>query len=174
MSRSQLVEPVAMGAGTRALGLVGILLIAAGVWAPSPAGATFSGATNGNVVFASICASTIGQATYSLNPNGSPPPTYSCPSGTSTNYTQSTAGGIDSMPYFDSQGATLYFSSDRPGSGNNPGANGNFAIYQVAYPPTVSGSLGSQTDGATQITFPAAGGGASNDYAPTVSTDGAS
>jgi len=76
------------------------------------------------------------------------------------------------MPYFDSQGATLYFSSDRPGSGNNPGANGNFAIYQVAYPPTVSGSLGSQTDGATQITFPAAGGGTSNDYAPTVSTDG--
>jgi len=81
---------------------MGILLMAAGIWAPVPAGAAFSGATNGNVAFASICTSTIGQATYSLNPNGSPPPTYSCPGGTSPNYTQSTAGSIDSMPYFDS------------------------------------------------------------------------
>jgi len=152
--------------------LVGILLIAAGVWAPSPAGATFSGATNGNVALAAICDPTIGQAAYSINPNGSPPPTYSCPGGTAPNYTQSTAGGIDSMPYFDSLGTTLYFSSDRSASGNNPGANGNFAIYQVAYPPTVSGSPGSQADGASQITFPAASGGTSNDYAPTVSADG--
>jgi hypothetical protein len=76
------------------------------------------------------------------------------------------------MPYFSSQGTTLYFSSDRPGSGNDPGANGNFAIYQVAYPPTVTGSAGSQSDGAVQITFPAANGGSSNDYAPTVSGDG--
>ena len=60
------------------------------------------------------------------------------------------------MPYFSSQGTTLYFSSDRLGSGNNPGANGNFAIYQLTYPPTVSGAPGSQSDGATQITFPAA------------------
>ena len=172
MSRSQLVEPGAMGAGTRALGLVGILLIAAGVWAPTPAGATFSGATNGNVAFAAICDPTIGQASYSINPNGSPPPTYSCPGGAAPNYTQSTAGGIDSMPSFDSLGTTLYFSSDRPASGNNPGANGNFAVYQVAYPPTVSGSPGSQADGASQITFPAASGGTSNDYAPTVSADG--
>jgi len=172
MSRSQRVEPGAKGAGTRALGLVGILLIAAGVWAPSPAGATFSGATNGNVALAAICDPTIGQAAYSINPNGSPPPTYSCPGGTAPNYTQSTAGGIDSMPYFDSLGTTLYFSSDRSASGNNPGANGNFAIYQVAYPPTVSGSPGSQADGASQITFPAASGGTSNDYAPTVSADG--
>ena len=159
-------------ARSRSVGLIGILLMAAGIWAAAPAGATFSGATNGNVAFASICASTIGQATYSLNPNGSPPPTYSCPGGSSPNYTQSTVGGIDSMPSFDAQGTTLYFSSDRPGSGNNPGANGNFAIYQVTYPSTVSGSPGSQTDGATQITFPAAAGGTSNDYAPTVSTDG--
>ena len=36
----------------------------------------------------------------------------------------------------------------------------------------MSGSPGSQTDGATQITFPAASGGSSNDYAPTVSADG--
>ena len=148
------------------------MLIAAGVWAPSPAGATFSGATNGNVAFAAICDPTIGQASYSINPNGSPPPTYSCPGGAAPNYTQSTAGGIDSMPSFDPLGTTLYFSSDRPASGNNPGANGNFAIYQVAYPPTVAGSPGSQTDGASQITFPPASGGTSNDYAPTVSADG--
>jgi len=172
MSDSVLVVRRAIHARSRAVGLMGILLMAAGIWAPVPAGAAFSGATNGNVAFASICTSTIGQATYSLNPNGSPPPTYSCPGGTSPNYTQSTAGSIDSMPYFDSQGTTLYFSSDRPGSGNNPGADGNFAIYQVAYPPTVSGSPGGQIDGATQITFPAAGGGTSNDYAPTVSADG--
>jgi hypothetical protein len=42
----------------------------------------------------------------------------------------------------------------------------------VAYPPTVSGAPGSQTDGAVQITFPAAAGGSSNDYAPTVSASG--
>ena len=48
-------------------------------------------------------------------------------------------GGIDSMPFFSFQGTSLYFSSNRPGDSNNPGANGNFAIYQVAYPATVSG-----------------------------------
>ena len=135
----RLVDLRAMHARARALAVIGILLITAGIWAASPAGATFSGATNGNVAFISICNATIGQATYSLNPNGSPPPTYSCPGGTAPNSTQSTAGSIDSMPYFSSQGTTLYFSSDRLASGNNPGANGNFAIYQVTYPPTVSG-----------------------------------
>lgn len=169
---SPLVDLRAMHARPRALAVMGIFLITAGIWAPSPAGATFTGATNGNVAFASICTSTVGQAVYSLNPVGSPPATYTCPGGTSPNYTQSTAGSIDSMPYFSSQGTTLYFASDRPGSGNYPGANGNFAIYQVTYPPTVSGSPGSQNDGAVQITFPAAGGGTSNDYAPTVSADG--
>jgi hypothetical protein len=151
---------------------MGIMAITAGISYPVPAGATFSGAQNGNVAFASICNSNTGQAIYSINPNGSPPPTYTCPGGTSPNYTQTTAGSIDSMPYFSSQGTTLYFSSDRPSTGNNPGANGNFAIYQVTYPPTVSGSPGSQTDGAVQITFPAASGGTSNDYAPTVSASG--
>jgi len=171
-SSSPLVDLSAMRARSRALALMGILLVAAGVWAPVPASATFTGATNGNVAFASVCTATIGQAIYSVNPVGSPPPTYSCPGGTAPNSTQSTAGSIDSMPYFSSQGTTLYFSSDRLSNGNNPGANGNFAIYQVTYPPTVSGSPGSQTDGAVQITFPAAGGGSSNDYAPTVSADG--
>jgi hypothetical protein len=153
---------------TRVTGLAGLLVATAGFWFAAPAGATFTGATNGNVAFASICNSTIGQAVYSLNPNGSSAPTYSCPGGTAPNYTQSTAGSIDSMPYFSSQGTTLYFSSDRPSSANNPGANGNFAIYQVSYPPTVTGSQGSQSDGAIQITFPAGNGGSSNDYAPTV------
>ncbi len=156
----------------RVMGLAGLLVATAGIWFAAPAGATFTGATNGNVAFASICNSTIGQAIYSLNPNGSPPPTYTCPGGTAPNYTQSTAGSIDSMPYFSSQGTTLYFSSDRPSSANNPGANGNFAVYQVSYPPSVTGSQGSQSDGAVQITFPAANGGTSNDYAPTVDQNG--
>jgi WD40-like Beta Propeller Repeat len=151
---------------------MGILVITVGISFPAPAGATFSGAQDGNVAFASICDSNTGQAIYSINPNGSPPSTYTCPGGASPNYSQSTAGSIDSMPYFSSQGTTLYFSSDRPGTSNNPGANGNFAIYRVAYPPTVSGSPGSQSDGAAQITFPTAAGGSSNDYAPTVSADG--
>ena len=148
---------------------MGTALVAAGIWAPLPAGATFTGAANGNVAFASICDGTnIGQAIYSVNPNGSPVPTSTCPGGTAPNYTESTAGSIDSMPSFSSQGTTLYFASNRPGAGNNPGANGNFAIYQVIYPSTVSGSPDSQTDGAAQITFP----GTSQDYAPTVSADG--
>ena len=157
---------------SRLFGLAGLLAAWAGIWIAAPAGATFTGASNGNVAFASICNSTIGQAVYSLNPNGTSPPTYTCPGGTAPNYTQSTAGSIDSMPYFSSQGTTLYFSSDRLSNGNNPGANGNFAIYQVAYPPTVTGTQGSQSDGATQITFPAANGGSSNDYAPTVDQNG--
>ena len=97
---------------SRLFGLTGLLAASAGVWFAAPAGATFTGVANGNVAFASICNSTIGQAVYSLNPNGSPPPTYTCPGGTAPNYTQSTAGSIDSMPYFSSQGTTLYFSSD--------------------------------------------------------------
>jgi len=157
----------------RLLGSMGIMAMTVGISYPTPAGAIFSGAQNGNVAFAAICDANTGQAVYSINPNASSPPTYTCPGGTPPNYTQSTAGSIDSMPYFSSQGTTLYFSSDRPSSGNNVGANGNFAIYQVTYPPTVSGTSGSQSDGAVQITFPSAQGGSSNDYAPTVSADGA-
>ena len=145
-----------------------------GCLGPGARSTTFTGATNGNVAFASVCTATIGQAIYSVNPVGSPPPTYSCPGGTTPNSTQSTAGSIDSMPYFSSQGTTLYFSSDRLSQGNNPGANGNFAIYQVTYPPTVSGSPGSQADAAVQITFPAASGGTSNDSLPRSPRTGAS
>ena len=139
---------------SQALALLGTLLIMAGILAPAPAGATFAG-SNGNVAFISICNSIIGQAVYSVSPSG----TSTCPGGTAPNDTQSTAGAADSMPSFSSQGTTLYFSSDRGGS---------FAIYQVPYPATVSGSPGSQSDGATQLTTP----GTSNDYAPTVSANG--
>jgi len=138
---------------SRALALLGTLLIVAGVSAPVPAGATFAG-SNGNVAFISICNSA-GQAVYSVDPSG----TSSCPGGAAPNYVQSTAGAADSMPYFSSQGTTLYFSSDRGGTN---------AIYQVPYPATISGTAPNQTDGATQLTTP----GTSNDYAPTVSADG--
>jgi hypothetical protein len=53
------------------------------------------------------------------------------------------------------------------------GRGGNFAIYQAAYPPTVTGLPGSQSDGAVQITFPDPNaGGSTNDYAPTVDQNG--
>jgi hypothetical protein len=158
-----------IGVVSASMRVSGLGLIVAGILVPTSAGATFTGAENGNVAFAAICRSDIGQAVYSVNPNGGPPPTYTCPGGTAPNYTQSTAGSEDSMPYFSSQGTTLYFSSNRPANGNNQGASGNYAIYEAPYPPTVSGTPGSQTDNATQITTP---GATSNDYAPTVSADG--
>jgi len=149
----------------RLLAAGGIAVFGAGLFVPSVAGAMFPGASNGNIAFAAICDPTIGQPVYSLNPNGSPPPTYSCPLGTAPNYTQSTAGSTDSMPYFSADGLTLYFASSRANGGNN-------AIYQVSYPATISGSPGSQTDGATQLTFPTANGNSYNDYAPTVDKNG--
>ena len=134
----------------------GMLVGASGV-----AFATFPGTTNGDIAFVAVCNPSIGQAIYSVDPNGSPPPTYSCPGGTAPYYSQTTAGAIDSMPYFSATGSTLYFSSSR-------GAGSNFSIYEVPYPSTLSGSPGSQTDSATQLTFPSD----ENDYAPTVSSDG--
>jgi len=141
-----------------AAGLLGISpIIGADV-----AEATFAGAQNGNISFVAICDGVnIGQAIYSLNPNGNPPPTYTCPGGTPPNYVQSTSGATDSMPYFSSAGSTLYFSSSRANSGH-------YAIYQVTYPSTVTGSPGSQTDGANQLTSP----GSVNDFSPTVTADG--
>ncbi len=153
-----------------ALGTLGLVLVGAGILAPLPAGAAFTGATNGHVAFAAICDSNIGQPVYSLDPNGSPPPTYNCPPGGAAPYTQTTAGSTDAMPYFSADGQTIYFSSDRLATATTQGANGDYALYEAPYPPTVSGAPGSQTDGATQITFP---GSTSNDYAPTVSADGA-
>ena len=149
-----------LAAGTALLTTCGVLAL------PAVAGATFLGASNGNVGFIAICDGVnIGQAVYSLSPNGSPPPTYSCPGGAAPNYTQSSAGGTDAMPFFSSDGSTLYFASNRSNGTTTP-----WAIYGVGYPATVSGSPGSQTDGATALTTP---GGSQNDYAPTVSADGA-
>ena len=83
---------ISMTRPSRLLGLMGIMAITVGISYPVPAGATFSGAQNGNVAFASICDSNTGQAIYSINQNGSPPPTYTCPGGAPPHYTQSTAG----------------------------------------------------------------------------------
>ncbi len=149
---------------SRVLGLAVIVVAATFTWPPTLAGATFPGTENGNVAFVAICdGQNIGQAIYSLNPNGSTPPTYSCPDGAAPSSTQSTAGSIDSMPYFSADGSTLFFASDRLG---------NDAIFEVHYPATISGAPGSQSDGATQLTFPTADGENFDDYAPTVSSNG--
>jgi hypothetical protein len=131
-----------------------------------PAWATFPGSLNGNIAFVALCNNTIGEPVYSINPNGSPPPTYTCPGGVLPNYTQSSAGPNDSEPYFSSQGSTLYF------SGSRAATNNSFAIYSVPYPPSIGGSPPSQTDGATQISFPTANGNSFNDYDPTVDAGG--
>ena len=72
-------------------------------------------------------------------------------------YTQNTAGSIDAMPFFSSDGGTLYFSSDR-GSPGNPGP---WSIYSVTYPSTPSTPLNT-------LATPPAG---YNDFAPTVTAD---
>jgi len=148
------LDRVLMAAGVAALGLGTVLAN------PALAGATFPGSQNGNVDFIAICDGNIGQATYSLNPNGTPPPTYTCPGGAAPNYTQTSAGSIDSMPYYSAAGTTLYFSSNR---------GGNYSVYSVPYPDTITGTAGSQLDGATQLTTPAS---TSNDFAPTVDQNG--
>jgi hypothetical protein len=68
----------------------GAVLAAAGITATAGvAGATFTGASNGKVGLIATCDGVnIGQAVYSIDPNGSPPPTYSCPGGTAPNYTE--------------------------------------------------------------------------------------
>ena len=58
------VDRVLLAAGVAALGLGTVLAN------PALAGATFPGSQNGNVDFIAICDGNIGQATYSLNPNG--------------------------------------------------------------------------------------------------------
>ena len=147
-----------------AMGTMGLLLIAAGIWAPAQAGATFTGSANGNIAFAAVCNGPQGQPTWTLNPNGSPPPTSTCPGGTAPNYTQETAGSTDSMPFFDATGTEIYFSSDR----GDPATNPPYRIYEVAYPATgLSGTSPNQTDAATPLTTPPTG---ANDYAPTVNS----
>jgi len=151
--------------GSLLLAAGGFVLILGGLFIPSAAEATFPNAGNGNVGFIAICDGTIGQAVYSIDPNGNPPSTYSCPGGAAPNYTQATAGSTDSMPYFSADGGTLYFASNRANGGN-------YAIYSVPYLATIKGSPGSQTDGATPLTSPTANGNSYNDYAPTVDQNG--
>ncbi len=108
----RLLLPVGMrlsAGASRVLGLAVIVVAATFTWPPTLAGATFPGTENGNVAFVAICdGQDIGQAIYSLNPNGSTPPTYSCPSGAAPSSTQSTAGSIDSMPYFSADGSNCF------------------------------------------------------------------
>ena len=113
------------------------------------ASATFPGA-NDAIAFASSCGNT--EAIYSV-PNGTVDAV--CPGAGSPQYTQSTSGSIDSMPFFSSDGGRLYFSSSRAAFG------APFSIYSVAYPSTPSSTL------ITLATPPSN----DNDYAPTVTAD---
>ena len=139
--------------GARALVVTGALLITAGIWAPVPAGATFTGATPGNVAFIAICNGEHRTTVYSLNPVGVPPPTYTCPGGTSPEYTQSTAGSATPCrtSRLGVRRSTSPATASR-GTTREPMATSPSTKWRTR--PTVSGSPGSQTDGATQITFP--------------------
>src|SRR3984957_17565053 len=127
------------------------LLATTGVLADAGiAGATFAG-TNNVIAFASTCSNT--EAIYTV-PNGTVDSV--CPTTGTPTYTQATSGSIDAMPFWSSNGNTLYFSSDRGSSFGNPAA---WAIYSVAYPSTPSSTV-------TTLASPPTG---YNDYAPTVS-----
>src|SRR5208282_2815023 len=98
------VDRVAIAAAVGFLTAGGVLM-GGGV-----ASATFAGA-NDAIAFSSSCGN--GEAIYSV-PNGTT--NSECPPGNppaNPAYTQNTAGSIDAMPFFSSDGGTLYFSSDR-------------------------------------------------------------
>jgi hypothetical protein len=116
---------IGRAAKATAIGLLttGGVLLGGGV-----ASATFPGA-NDAITFYSSCGSI--QAIYSV-PNGT---TISeCPPGnpasgppyTNPPYTQSTSASIDAMPFFSSDGGTLYFESNRASFG------APWSIYSVA------------------------------------------
>jgi Tol biopolymer transport system component len=126
--------------------MAGGVLIDAGV-----ASATFAG-PNDVIAFSSTCGSTV--AIYTV-PNGTVDSV--CPTTGSPSYTQATSGSIDAMPFWSSDGNTLYFSSDRGSSFGNPAT---WSIYSVAYPSSPSSLV-------TTLATPPAG---YNDYAPTVTT----
>jgi hypothetical protein len=139
----------------------GAALLAAGlvVGGAGVASASFSGGSNGDIAWAAICNGNFGQEAYSA-PNTATNETCPYPSPNPV-----TAGPGDSMPYFSSDGAKVYFSSNR---------NGTNAIYSIPYPTPFTSSVtanGSppppQLDNATQLTNPSNTGPA--DYAPTVS-----
>jgi Tol biopolymer transport system component len=128
---------------------VGVVLMGEGV-----ASATFEGA-NDAIAFASTCNS--GEAIYSV-PTGETD--TACPGNSygDTPYTQSTSGSIDAMPYFSSDGGTLFVSSDRGGTFGNPAP---WAIFSVAYPSTPLSAVN------TLVTPPTG----YDDFAPTVTAD---
>jgi len=133
---------------------VGFLIAGGVLMGGGVASATFPGA-NDAITFSSSCGN--GEAIYSV-PNGTT--NSECPPGNppaNPAYTQNTAGSIDAMPFFSSDGGTLYFSSDR-GSPGNPGP---WSIYSVAYPSTPSTPLNT-------LATPPAG---YNDFAPTGTAD---
>ncbi len=142
-------DRVAIGAGS-------VLLVAGGVMAGGGvASATFPG-TNDAIAFASTCGNS--EAIYSV-PNGTT--NSECPPGNPPGnpaYTQSTSGSIDAMPFFSSDGSTLYFSSDRGSTFGNPVP---WSIYSVAYPSTAASAVNT-------LATPASG---YNDFAPAVTAD---
>ena len=127
-------------------------LVTAGI---TPAGATFPG-TNGDLVWAAICGPNGQQLWSQANTTTG----AQCPGGASPTYIVVTAGAADSMPYFDSDGGMLYFSSNRASADNG--------IYEIPYPSTVTAGS-PPTDNATQLTQLTSPAG--YDYAPTVSAD---
>jgi hypothetical protein len=126
----------------------------------TPAGATFAG-SNGVLAWAAICGVN-GQQLWT-EPNTTTGAT--CPGAGSPVYSQLTAGSADSMPYFDSDGGEVYFSSNRVTAGN--------AIFEIPYPSNgVSPDNASQlTQTATSVYASSAAGPSGYDYVPTVAAD---
>jgi hypothetical protein len=136
---------------------VGFLIFGGTLMGGGIASATFPGG-NDAIAFSSSCGN--GEAIYSV-PNGTT--NSECPPGAppaNPAYTQNTTGSIDAMPFFSSNGSTLYFSSDR-GSPGNPGP---WSIYSVPYPSTTSTPI-------TTLATPPSG---YNDFAPTVTASNSS
>jgi hypothetical protein len=157
------ISPILFSASAVLLG-TGVITAGGGV-----AGASFSG-NNGALVWSAVCLEVPGQQIWSA-PNQasgltcpSSPTTPISPSSPYSYYIPVTAGATDSMPYFESDGSAVFFSSSRPNSG---GTSQN-AIWTVKYPNTVTGSTAPYIDNAVQLTNPS--GTAGYDYAPTVST----
>jgi hypothetical protein len=149
---------------------VGAVLFGAGMVAvqAAPAGATFPG-NNGDLVWAAICNGGVGQQLWSQANTTTGAQCAPAP----TQYNTVTAGAADSMPYFDSDGGQVYFSSNR--------ATANNAIFGIPYPSTVTNNASpppALLDNATQLTqtatsvyTSATAGPSGYDYAPTVAAD---
>ncbi len=133
-----------------------------------PAGATFPG-TNGDLAWAAICDGGVGQQLWSQSNTTTG---ALCPTA-ALHYNQVTAGAADSMPYFDSDGGELYFSSNRNGSNNQ--------VFEIPYPSSVTNNgspppvlldnASQLTRNATNVYTSATAGPSGYDYSPTVSAD---